>query len=117
MKHKTWFRLMMKAVGVALVGFALPGVASWIAKIIRLWDGNPGAGLLSLFASNPWYIGTLLQFALGLYLFFGGKWIVNLAIPSNRPYCPNCGYDVGKAKGGTCPECGVPLPGLGSERD
>jgi hypothetical protein len=51
------------------------------------------------------------QLALGLYLFFGGEWIVNRAIPSNRPYCPECGYDLSRSRREHCPECGVTLPG------
>jgi hypothetical protein len=54
--------------------------------------------------------GYLVQLLLGLYLFFGAKWIVNKAIPSNRPYCPECGYDLSKSRGDVCPECGVALP-------
>ena len=32
------------------------------------------------------------------------------AARSNRPYCPECGYDLSKATSGNCPECGVKLP-------
>lgn len=54
--------------------------------------------------------GYLAPFAIGLYLFFGGEWVVNLAIASNRPYCPECGYDLSRATGPVCPECGTLLP-------
>ena len=51
------------------------------------------------------------QSAIGLYLLLGGAWLVNKCIPSNRPYCPECGYDLSSSKGsGRCPECGVPIP-------
>jgi hypothetical protein len=45
-----------------------------------------------------------------MYLLIGGKWIADFAIPSNRPYCPNCGYDLSHYSGERCPECGVTWP-------
>lgn len=110
MKHKTWFRLVLKAIGVLLVGFALPEILDRstgfidYAFIQQRWDRN----LVTLLV-----VGTaapLLQAALGLYLFFGGDWVVNKAIPSNRPYCPECGYELSRAPGARCPECGVAKP-------
>ncbi len=56
------------------------------------------------------YSGSIVQLAIGVYLLFGGNWIVNVCISSNRPYCPECGYDLSKATSANCPECGVKLP-------
>lgn len=113
MKHKTWFRLVLKAIGVLLIGFSLPTVGRAVGELIYAYlEGNQFAG----YPANYWivqslyYGGTFVQFLLGLYLFFGGKWLVNMAIPSNRPYCPECGYDLSRCKGAQCPECGIALP-------
>ena len=43
------------------------------------------------------------------YLFFGGKWVADKAIPGNRPYCHECGYDLTNAAGNVCTECGTPF--------
>src|SRR5262245_11987829 len=113
MKHKTWFRLVLKAIGILLIGYSLPTVGRGAGELIYAYfEGRQFAG----YPSNYWivqslyYSGTFMQFVLGLYLFFGGKWIVNMAIPSNRSYCPECGYDLQSSKGACCPECGVALP-------
>ena len=45
----------------------------------------------------------------GVYLFFGGRWIADKAIPGNRPYCYECGYDLSNYVGERCPECGTPV--------
>jgi hypothetical protein len=51
--------------------------------------------------------GGILSLLIGLYLFFGGKWIVNRAIPGNRPYCQECGYELTRTQSDRCPECGT----------
>jgi hypothetical protein len=57
-----------------------------------------------------YFVSNCLEAAIGLYLFFGGKWIANKAIPGNRPYCHECGYDLTQNSSGICPECGTPTP-------
>ena len=116
MKHKTWFRLVIKAIGVLLVGFGtetlIEGVIYGIAYLEQITGMGGGMTFFptSYLIARP--VGGLAVAAFGLYLFFGGAWIVNKAIPSNRPYCPECGYDLSHSAAGAtnCPECGVALP-------
>ena len=116
MKHKTWFRLVLKAIGVLMIGFALPGVATLLSKVgYHTMYGDPFT-VRGVSAPDWFYwqflsshVGDLVQLGLGMYLLFGGRWIADLAIPSNRPYCPECGYDNSEATGKCCPECGVPI--------
>ena len=115
MKHKTWFRLVVKAIGIYLLASALPNLVNQIYFVVSTYLSN---GQMFGTPASPWpltnyWLPLLLfqgcQFGVGLYLLFGGKWIVNLCIPSNRPYCPECGYDISEATGKCCPECGVQI--------
>lgn len=116
MKHKTWFRLVIKAIGIYLICQSIPNVISQASAIILQVNqfylySQPG---WTLGQQMAWIVPQALQWvvsiAVGLYLVFGGSWIVNMCIPSNRPYCPECGYDLSKSSGANCPECGVALP-------
>ena len=115
MKYKTLFRLAMKVLGVVFVGLALPHVAGQIAQVMWFFTSSQRGIPPGMTPAWWWQIGLsslgyALQLALGLYLLFGGKWLVDKAIPSNRAYCPECGYDLSAAGGDQCPECGVKLP-------
>lgn len=107
MKHKTWFRLVVKALGLYFFTYGMLSVLGTICMLLADW----------IFATSSYWhqfdteilLNSVLQILAGAYLFFSAEWIVNLAIPSNRPYCPNCGYDLSKRVGDHCPECGVAM--------
>jgi len=116
MKYKTLFRLAVKLVGVwlciqALIS-ALQLCFSAISMRITLQNVQSQAALeVETMRWMMFLIAILIKAGLGIYLIRGGEWIVNLAIPANRPYCPHCGYDLkGRADQRHCPECGVGLP-------
>ena len=111
MRHKTMFRLLIKFLGVWLTCTGISSIISvptnWIATMMFRPTGVS-------YGSYPYWIsvtGGLASISMGLYLFFGGKWIVDKAIPSNRPYCHECGYDLTGAVGNVCNECGTPFRG------
>jgi hypothetical protein len=106
MKHKTLFRLLIKFLGVCLTANGIVSLVSTITNIVAMTLFRP-AGVTY---SYPYWFSLfngLVGIALGLYLFFGGKRVVDLAIPSNRPYCHECGYDLTGAVGNVCNECGT----------
>jgi hypothetical protein len=117
MKHKTWFRLVLKAIGVYLVVNGIPDLVLQAGSMLIQFSSLTGQTMPTGWTPMqqlPWMIVQglhwMLQLGLGFYLLFGGEWIVNNVIPSNRPYCPECGYDLSKSRGVRCPECGVTLP-------
>lgn len=100
-----------------LIGMSLPELFQLIGTIIQIIDGG------GLSASNLWWlalvfrtIGFLVQSAFGLYLLLGGRLIVDWCIPSNRPYCSECGYDLSNSMSDRCAECGIDLTHLFGDR-
>ena len=109
MKYKTLFRVLLKVLGVWLF---LGGVQGAIASIAQLFAYLYEPSFGGRIPAWTW-AGLSVQvvpISIGLYLFFGGEWITNKAIPSNRPYCPDCGYDLSSNTSLACPECGTPIP-------
>jgi hypothetical protein len=106
MKYKTLFRVLLKLTGVWLVASAIPGFLTIVAFMVQSMTTAP---LGQRLGSQYFYsiLGPLAQLAIGAYLFFGGAWIADLAIPGNRPYCHECGYDLTGAEGNVCNECGT----------
>lgn len=109
MKYKTAVRLAVRLIGLFLIAQALPWVLVGCGSLaLDVFAG----GLFGSSGLVSWQFRTTLVYScsalVGLYLFFGGAWIVNRAIPSNRPYCPECGYETtGLPAEGICPECGT----------
>jgi len=115
MKYKTLFRVLMKVAGVWLFASAVPNLVTILAVMMQGWTTAP---LGQRFSYQYLYgvVGPICQLAIGAYLFLGGAWIVDMAIPGNRPYCHECGYDLTGAEGNVCNECGTPFRGDTSPR-
>lgn len=120
MKYKTLFRLGLKMLGLFLI---VEGAASIITSVsYALWEfynfTYPPPQMLPY--SSPRNIvlrpiagltGVFFKIMIGYYFFRRGQWTVDRAIPSNRPYCPDCGYELTGMTNVRYPECGTPIPG------
>lgn len=105
MKYKTLFRIWLKLLGVYFIVTSCAGLLSLFVNTIRQLE----SGSVMVSAQLQTGLPQLLILLLGLYFLLGGQWVANIAIPSNRPYCPECGYDIRKSSGGACAECGTPI--------
>lgn len=113
MRYKTLTRLLIKLMGIYfLIAGSTGFIASTIYLLISLVDyGNFGE--LSFIAYPiAWCLSSLFSIVAGLTLLRASNWLAAKLIPSNRPYCPSCGYELTGATGMHCPECGVDLQGL-----
>lgn len=112
MKYKTLTRIALRLMGAYffLTGLASLGysVTDWCYD--GFWRHEPSRPLWYEVATSSPYV------FIGLYLFFGGKWILNRIVPSNRPYCHECGYDLSHNGSPQCPECGVAVPVMTKEK-
>jgi uncharacterized paraquat-inducible protein A len=108
-KYKTLIRLILKVIGLYLV----VNVLVWLA-------GSAVSFLLEVISGgampSSWYLSSAasycVQLFIGVYLFVDGRWVADRIVPSNRPYCHECAYDLtGLPPEGTCPECGTEYRG------
>lgn len=118
MKYKTLVRLALKLVGVLLLAYAIPDLVNTgtmfvlaIGEGYTPWFGSGSLELseLVMYMTQIGAVGTLLKLIIGGYLLFGGAAVANLCVPSNRTYCPECGYELRMIAGERCPECGSHL--------
>lgn len=117
MKHKTLCRLALRILGVYMICTGIPSLLMNTAYFAVQYSQYSSQVIVGWSPSQQWLwmipqaLDWAARIAIGLYLVLGGNWIVNKIIPSNRPYCPECGYDLFHTPSlANCPECGVSLP-------
>jgi len=109
MKYKTLFRVMLKLLGVWTFIGGIEQALAHVSQLLFMLTGSYRGAPNQLWYLVPSMFTTAVQLGLGAYLFFGGRWIADKAIPGNRPYCHECGYDLTNAAGNVCTECGTPF--------
>ncbi len=109
----SWFRLLVRAIGILLIGLSLPhALMSTVHVIDTLLTGNWSQyGWSGYFGWVGSIVGLLLQAGFGFYLLSGGGRLVERCLRGVYGWCPHCGYDVRTIPAANCPECGSVLPG------
>jgi hypothetical protein len=115
MTDHSWFKLLVRAIGLLLIGIAVPSVLWFLAELLFMaLPGSPGkttgSMLYWVMSSLPALLGYGAQVAFGCYLLFRGDWIINRVLTEVRLRCLTCGYDLRGLKSTRCPECSTPLP-------
>lgn len=108
-----WFRLIVRAIGVLLIGLALPTAINYLAYAVSAIVSRDWLALSAgeqLFAILGGLAGFLAQGAFGVYLLFGGSAIIRYCTRDISGLCGSCGYDLKNLDADRCPECGSPAP-------
>lgn len=100
MIRNAWTTVVVSAIGLLLVGLSVSGVVTLVTYAIYY----PVIGQGFAWARVLFSLGSLAEFALGLYLLFGGRAVVRRWLRS-LDRCPACGYDTAP-DADRCPECG-----------
>jgi hypothetical protein len=108
MNNFIWFRLLIRAIGILLIGLALPEAIStlgWFAQIGETPISLDGYLLYLIMM----VIANFTQLAFGMYLLIGGNRIIRYCARDLLDRCAVCGYDLRGITAPRCPECGMTL--------
>ena len=102
MKYKTLCRLLVKLIAIF---FLVQGIATALTTVFTILAQNGGLKTKTVLVATSYLLGNGLVSAL---VFSFCNQITNFLIPSNRPYCLECGYELTNLAASVCPECGTP---------
>jgi len=101
--------LAYSIVGIVLIALSVSGLSAFFN--LMAMGVSPG-----FWQTLSNIVPTLVQFALGLGLFFGSHGLVRLwsrlryaGLRRQLGLCVRCGYDLTGNVSGVCPECGTPI--------
>lgn len=118
MTEHAWFRLMLRGVGVLLIGLAAPSVFSYLGWLGTMAGALQSSGWIDggqiwMLVANA--VGAAAQLGLGIYLVTGGHGLYRYCIRGLSGLCATCGYDLRGTDSGRCPECGTAVIRRASE--
>lgn len=108
MKHKAWFRLIMKVAGLVTMLIGIMMVLDELLEISFDLFGR-SQNSFTLYEVRSLLYASVLT-GVGAYCCFWGERVIALAFPAGPKCCPACGYQVRGNVSGICSECGSVLP-------
>lgn len=114
MSEFAWFKLLVRLVGLLLVGLSVPMLLWYIGRFLAASiPGSPGRTSGSfdfeLYNTLPGVLSYGVQAGFGAYLFFRGEWVIQRVLAEIHGRCAACGFDLSGTRGGSCPECNTPI--------
>jgi hypothetical protein len=114
MSDYAWFKLLVRAIGIALIGFSVPTLIWYVMQMAMSGlPGSPGRTTRSLedhiLRNLPTLASYGIQAFMGWYLLFRGEWIIGRVLAEVNGRCAKCGYDIRGLKGNACPECNTAM--------
>jgi hypothetical protein len=106
-----WFLLLIRAIGILLIGLSLPAAISLIGWFGQLPSAAGALDSYILYVAAQ-VLAHFVQLFFGLYLLIGGNRVIRYcARDVMRPLerCIVCGYDLRGLTISNCPECGIDL--------
>lgn len=107
MKYRTLCRLAVRLIGLFFLAKGMIETPTVVGGFWSIFIATSVSGNVKLYYAIL-CLAPILSFAIGGYLFAGGERVVNFIIPTNRPFCQECGYDLTNPANKICPECGKP---------
>ncbi len=108
MTQRAMFRVLMKILGVYFLVVGAYDLLRDASQIFSQWAlytrQGFGPGLVSS-TSILRVIVSGIELGAGLYLFVGGRFVVDCAFPLAENRCHECGYDLSGHASSICPEC------------
>ena len=110
MKHRAWFTLAVRLIGLMTLVEYAPGPIQFILNHLVLGPkqtigsapGEPS------FRQDLWtHSGSFVACGAALYLLFGARRLINWCLRRVDGVCPACGYEMRSVHGEKCPECGT----------
>lgn len=109
MRDYRWFKILVRAMGLLLLGMSVPYLASAADYLVgSISSPNTAYSRTYVERAVTYGAGATGQALLGLYMLSGAPRFVRYCIDQAEKRCIRCDYDL-TGLTGACPECGAPI--------
>lgn len=109
MVDNAWFRLMIRGIGVLLLGLSVPSLFSFVGMIGSILGMDTGYRDYVSWTYGGYILAGVAQIAFGIYLLFFAEGLIRRCLSDTIGRCPMCQYDLKGQRNGKCPECGTDM--------